>query len=126
MSRIDDLIQECLSPDRTQLNMRDKFIGLRGTMELMTKGEALKDLKIFILSNNQTGDEGAEAIAECPYLKNVEVLRDGQDPPRLVLKGEALKISRSLRAQKCHLSLSHSEVWAVAIVILEDQEPIPE
>ena len=50
---------------------------------------------------------------------NVEVQREGQDPPRLALKGEALKHSRNLGVQRFHLSLSHSENCAVAMVILE-------
>jgi holo-[acyl-carrier protein] synthase len=50
---------------------------------------------------------------------DVEVQRDRQDAPRLVLYGEALRLSNSLGAKKVHLSLSHSESWAVATVILE-------
>ncbi len=50
---------------------------------------------------------------------DVEVQRAGQEAPKLLIKGEALKISESLGAQKFHLSLSHSENWAVATAILE-------
>jgi holo-[acyl-carrier protein] synthase len=50
---------------------------------------------------------------------DVEVLRERQDPPRLALKGEALKVSGNLGTHKYHLSLSHSEIWAIATVILE-------
>jgi holo-[acyl-carrier protein] synthase len=50
---------------------------------------------------------------------DVEVLRERQDPPKLALKGEALKVSVNLGARKYHLSLSHSEGCAVATVILE-------
>jgi holo-[acyl-carrier protein] synthase len=50
---------------------------------------------------------------------DVEILREGQDPPRLILKGTALKVGESLGAHRYHLSLSHSENWAVATVILE-------
>jgi holo-[acyl-carrier protein] synthase len=50
---------------------------------------------------------------------DVEVQRAGQDAPKLALKGEALKVSGNLGAHIYHLSLSHSENWAVAMVILE-------
>jgi holo-[acyl-carrier protein] synthase len=50
---------------------------------------------------------------------DVEVQREGQDPPKLTLCGEALKISQSLETQRIHLSLSHSDQWAIATVILE-------
>ncbi len=50
---------------------------------------------------------------------DAEVQRDQQDPPKLMLHGEALKISQTQGAQRIHLSLSHSDLWAVAIVILE-------
>jgi holo-[acyl-carrier protein] synthase len=50
---------------------------------------------------------------------DVEVQREGQDPPKMTLYGEALKISLSQGMQKIHLSLSHSDQWAIATVILE-------
>jgi Ran GTPase-activating protein (RanGAP) involved in mRNA processing and transport len=74
MSRIDDLIKENLSEDGTVLSLREKYIGLRGTMELFTKGDILQKVKVLTYSGNQIGDEGAESIAECPYLKNLENL----------------------------------------------------
>ena len=74
MSRIDDLIKENLSEDGTVLSLREKYIGLRGTMEVFTKGDILQKVKVLTYSGNQMGDEGAEAIAECPYLTNLENL----------------------------------------------------
>jgi holo-[acyl-carrier protein] synthase len=50
---------------------------------------------------------------------DAEVLRDRQDPPKLALHGEALKVSLTQGVEKVHLSLSHSDLWAVAMVILE-------
>jgi holo-[acyl-carrier protein] synthase len=50
---------------------------------------------------------------------DVEVLRERQDAPTMTLHGEAQRLSISMGAQKVHLSLSHSEQWAVATVILE-------
>jgi holo-[acyl-carrier protein] synthase len=50
---------------------------------------------------------------------DVEVQREGYDAPRLALYGEALKLSQNMRMEKSHLSLSHSDEWAMAMVILE-------
>lgn len=50
---------------------------------------------------------------------DVEVLRERQDAPTMTLHGEAQRLSTSMGAHRVHLSLSHSEQWAVAMVILE-------
>ena len=50
---------------------------------------------------------------------DVEVRRERQDAPTMVLRGEAQRLSSSMGASKVHLSLSHSDQWAIATVILE-------
>jgi holo-[acyl-carrier protein] synthase len=50
---------------------------------------------------------------------DVETLRERQDAPSMNLHGEAQRLSASMGTHKVHLSLSHSEQWAVAMVILE-------
>jgi holo-[acyl-carrier protein] synthase len=50
---------------------------------------------------------------------DVEVQRERQDAPVLALHGEAQRLSSGRGMQRVHLSLSHSEHWAVATVILE-------
>jgi holo-[acyl-carrier protein] synthase len=50
---------------------------------------------------------------------DVEVRRQKDEAPGLFLSGEAEKRSVRLGAGRVHLSLSHSEQWAVATVILE-------
>jgi holo-[acyl-carrier protein] synthase len=50
---------------------------------------------------------------------DVEVLREGPDAPTMKLHGEALRLSTAMGAQAIHLSLSHTDQWAVATVILE-------
>ena len=50
---------------------------------------------------------------------DVEVLREQQEAPVLRLHGEAQRLSASMGAHKAHLSLSHSDQWAVAMVILD-------
>jgi holo-[acyl-carrier protein] synthase len=51
--------------------------------------------------------------------QDVEVLREGQDAPTMVLHGEALRLSEAKEAKKVHLSLSHTDSLAIATVILE-------
>ena len=50
---------------------------------------------------------------------DAEVLRNEKGAPSLALSGRAEEISRSLGTQSVHVSLSHSEEAAIAIVILE-------
>lgn len=50
---------------------------------------------------------------------DVEVQRRQQEAPAIVLYGEAQRLSLSMGAQKTHLSLSHTDNWAVAMAILE-------
>jgi holo-[acyl-carrier protein] synthase len=51
--------------------------------------------------------------------QDAEVLRERQDVPIMVLHGEALRLSEAKGAKKVHLSMSHSDLWAIATVILE-------
>jgi len=50
---------------------------------------------------------------------DVEVHRERQGAPVMRLHGEAEKLSSSKGTTRVHLSLSHTEQWAVATVILE-------
>jgi holo-[acyl-carrier protein] synthase len=50
---------------------------------------------------------------------DVEVLREGQDAPTMALHGEAMRLSSAKGTQTIHLSLSHTDQWAIATVILE-------
>ena len=50
---------------------------------------------------------------------DVEVLRERQEPPVLTLHGEAQRFSELMSVHKVRVSLSHSDQWAVAMVILE-------
>jgi holo-[acyl-carrier protein] synthase len=54
---------------------------------------------------------------------DAEVRRERQDAPTMLLRGEAEKLSASRGTHKVHLSLSHTENWAVATVILEGRLP---
>jgi holo-[acyl-carrier protein] synthase len=50
---------------------------------------------------------------------DVEVQRERQDAPTMVLRGEAQKLSDAMGVQRTHLSLTHSENMAIAMVVLE-------
>lgn len=50
---------------------------------------------------------------------DVEVRRNEYGAPGLVLSGRAAEVSRSLGVARIHVSLSHSEESAIALVILE-------
>jgi len=50
-----------------------------------------------------------------------EVLREDSDAPVLVLRGEAEKRCGQMDVKRIHLSLSHSDKYAVAMVILEKE-----
>ena len=73
MSKIDVFIKENLLENGTILLLRDKYIGIRGCMELATK-EQLKTVIQLIVPGNQIADEGLEALAASPHLGNLEVL----------------------------------------------------
>jgi holo-[acyl-carrier protein] synthase len=50
---------------------------------------------------------------------DVEVQKEGQEAPRIVLHGEAQRLCVTRGVSNAHLSLSHSDHWVVAMVILE-------
>jgi holo-[acyl-carrier protein] synthase len=54
--------------------------------------------------------------------QDAEVLREQPNAPKMVLHGEALRLSNAMGAKTVHLSLSHTDQWAVATVILEGEE----
>jgi holo-[acyl-carrier protein] synthase len=50
---------------------------------------------------------------------DVEVTREGEAAPRLVLHGEAARRAASLGIAHCHLSLTHTRTTAIAWVLCE-------
>ena len=50
---------------------------------------------------------------------DAEVIRERQEAPILRLHGEAQRFSELMGVHKVHVSLSHSDQWAVAMVLLE-------
>jgi len=51
--------------------------------------------------------------------RHVEVLREGNHPPRLVLHGEAARRAEALGVTRSHVSLTHQPGLAAAVVVLE-------
>jgi holo-[acyl-carrier protein] synthase len=50
---------------------------------------------------------------------DVEIVREGNQPPRLVLHGEAARRAEALGVTRSHVSLTHQPGTAAAVVILE-------
>lgn len=57
--------------------------------------------------------------AEGLGFRDVEVVREGNQPPRLVLHGEAVRRAEALGVIRSHVSLTHQPGLAAAVVILE-------
>jgi holo-[acyl-carrier protein] synthase len=57
--------------------------------------------------------------AEGLGFRDVEVVREGNQPPRLVLHGEAARRAGALGVMRSHVSLTHQPGTAAAVVILE-------
>ena len=57
--------------------------------------------------------------AEGLGFRDVEIVRDGNQPPRLVLHGEAARRAEALGVIRSHVSLTHQPGLAAAVVILE-------
>ena len=57
--------------------------------------------------------------AEGLGFRDVEVVREGNQPPRLVLHGEAVRRAEALGVIRTHVSLTHQPGLAAAVVILE-------
>ena len=51
---------------------------------------------------------------------DVEVRRDGSGRPSLALAGETARLAGTMGVRRVHLSLTHSEQYAGAVVALED------
>lgn len=61
------------------------------------------------------GTGWAKGVTWC----DVEVRREKPEAPSIVLSGEAQRRFQTMGARRAHVTLSHSDNWAVAFVILE-------
>ena len=52
-------------------------------------------------------------------LRDINVVNDPHGKPELVLEGKALEIFRKLGGKNVHVSLTHEEDYALAMVVLE-------
>ena len=57
--------------------------------------------------------------AEGLGFRDVEVVRDGNQPPRLVLHGAAARRAEVMGVKRSHVSLTHQPGLAAAVVVLE-------
>jgi len=57
-------------------------------------------------------------IAELGLL-NIEVLNESNGQPQIILQGKAEALMETSNAKAIHVSLSHSELYAIATVVLE-------
>jgi holo-[acyl-carrier protein] synthase len=57
--------------------------------------------------------------AEGLGFRDVEVVRDGNEPPRLILHGAAARRADALGVVRSHVSLTHQPGLAAAVVVLE-------
>lgn len=51
--------------------------------------------------------------------RDIEVIRAGQGPPTLLLRGAAKQVARSLSVEQIALTLTHDAQWCIGQVILE-------
>jgi holo-[acyl-carrier protein] synthase len=58
-------------------------------------------------------------IGQSVGFHGIEVVRDGDGPPRLALHAGAAERAKALGATKFHLSLTHTDQVAAAVVVLE-------
>ena len=58
-------------------------------------------------------------------LRDVEVVRDGLGAPEVVLRGSAADLARAAGATRWHLSLTHTDDLALAVVVAEDGHAPP-
>ncbi len=59
---------------------------------------------------------GARAVG----WREIEVVRGAHGKPSVMLHGQAARVLASGLGGRVHLSLTHSDLWAVAVAILED------
>jgi holo-[acyl-carrier protein] synthase len=57
--------------------------------------------------------------AEGLGFRDVEIVREGNQPPRLLLHGKAARRAEALGVVRSHVSLTHQPGTAAAVVILE-------
>ena len=57
--------------------------------------------------------------AEGLGFRDVEIVREGNQPPRLILHGKAARRAEALGVIRSHVSLTHQPGLAAAVVVLE-------
>ena len=102
--------------------------GERFMKRLYTEGEIayckgrkreIEHFAVRFAAKEAAGKALGTGLSQGITFKDVEVTKDALGAPHLVLHREARKRADSLGVTRTHVSLSHSEQSAVAVVVLE-------
>jgi holo-[acyl-carrier protein] synthase len=74
---------------------------------------AAKEAMFKALSTGKKADFGWQEI---------EIINDSNGQPHITLSGRVKEFARNLKANRIFVSLSHTEEWAMASVILESEK----
>ncbi len=104
----DHMLERLFTPAELAFLSKKAFPAQHIAVRLAAKEAAYKAL---------SGNDDARAIG----WREIEVLSRSDGAPELRLHGRALARFTELQASKTHVSLSHSQATAVAVVIIESQ-----
>lgn len=62
-------------------------------------------------------------ISETIHFQNIEISNGPHGEPHLTLYGTARELQSKLHITRIHLSMSHADKYATAVVILESEQP---
>ena len=102
--------------------------GERFLKRLYTEGEIaycqgrkreVEHLAVRFAAKEAAGKALGTGLSQGITWKDIEVTKDNLGAPHLALHGEAKKRADALGVTRMHVSLSHSERSAVAVVVLE-------
>jgi holo-[acyl-carrier protein] synthase len=107
--------------------------GVRSAMQPARAFAPCSRRRAAVLRRTRRGDSGAARCVSPPGgdealgtgwgegigFRDVEVVRDGNAPPHLVLHGAAARMARRRRIGHWHLTLTHTRTTAIAWVLCE-------
>ena len=116
--------------DIVEIDRFEKIIDLKGvakkilhTNELKEFNKKAKDQSVFLAKKFAFKEAFVKALGtgfrEPYYLDRVEIIKDKFGKPSVVTHGEAREEFKNLGITKAHVSLSDTENYVVAFVVLE-------
>ena len=116
--------------DIVEIDRFKKIIDLKGvakkilhTNELKEFNKKAKDQSVFLAKKFAFKEDFVKALGtgfrEPYYLDRVEIIKDKLGKPSVVTHGEAREEFKNLGITKAHVSLSDTENYVVAFVVLE-------